>query len=285
MTTKPLVKWVGGKSNIVSSIIEKFPSKINNYHEPFIGSGSVLFAFLDAVENNTIDFHGFIYISDKNPLLIEMYRSIKDNPDELIQYFTTLQDEYMNTKTKKEYYYKQRNRFNGLTEEEMSSSQKSALFIFINKTCFRGLYRLNSKNEFNVPFGNYSNPKFPKNEEIQKISDKLQNAYIYNCDFSEAFTRIKENDVIYIDPPYVPLNRTSFTAYTNDGFNEEKHKNLFENCHSMNTIATLIISNSDTEWIRNNFHNYIIYTIDVKRAIHSKNPGSSVNEVIITNNI
>lgn len=280
MTTKPLIKWIGGKSHIVSSIIKKFPSQVNNYHEPFIGSGAILFAFLDAVEKNTIDFHGFIHISDKNSLLIEMYRCIRDNPDTLIQYFTTLKDEYMNTKNQKEYYYKQRNRFN---TENMSSSQKSALFIFINKTCFRGLYRLNSKNEFNVPFGNYSNPKFPKNEEIQKISDKLKKVYIYNCDFSEAFTRIKENDVVYIDPPYVPLHTTSFTAYTNDGFNEEHHKNLFKWCHSIYTIAKIIISNSDTELIRNEFHDYTIYTIDVKRAIHSKNPGSSVNEVIITN--
>lgn len=276
----PLIKWVGGKSNLAQSIISQYPEQINNYHEPFVGGGATLLAFLRAISDERIKHEGIIYASDANPLLIQLYQTIRDYPNDLIYHLQTLTQGHQKSETPKDYYYEQRKRFN---TENLSISEKSGLFIYLNKVCFRGIYRLNSNGVFNVPYGHYSNPKFPTENEIQNFSEAIQDVLFNISDFRESLDSVKENDLIYIDPPYVPLNNTSFTAYTSDTFNMKDHDELFDKCNDISSIANIVMSNSDTQKVRNAFESWNVYPIQVRRAINSKNPASSAGEVILSN--
>ena len=303
---KPILKWVGGKTQIIDEIIESFPDKMDNYHELFTGGGSVLIALLQNVNEKKISIKNKIYAYDINETLINIYKNIQKKPDEVIKNIKKLINEYnsiLNIKkdTKKDtkkrktiktptnieeakisqelYYYWIRSVFNKMKQEEKNNPTGSAHFIFLNKTCFRGVYR-EGPNGFNVPFGNYNSPEIINEEHVKKISELIKNVEFIKSDFKVSFDNIKKHDFIYADPPYVPENATSFVGYTIGGFNLEKHEKLFELCKKHN----FVMSNSDTDLVKNSFADTKKYSIDIvscKRSINSKKPGSKTNEVII----
>jgi DNA adenine methylase len=290
---KPFLKWVGGKTQIINPLMEKFPNSIKNYHEIFVGGGSVIFALLDNIEKGITKVEGDIYAYDFNANLIRLYNDIKTNPESVHKSLDKIDKEYdkieiMNgerkPKTKEEamvskesLYYWYRNYYNHLDP----STEKSAIFIFLNKTCFRGMYR-EGPNGFNVPYGNYKNVNFPSKTELLDISIKLQKVIFVNCSFEESIIKASEGDFVYLDPPYVPETKTSFVSYTSKGF--DMHSDLFKMIHQLNDKGIkFCMSNSNTEFVTKNFNGYKIEEIVVRRAINSKSPGSKSKEVFVSN--
>jgi DNA adenine methylase len=292
---KPIIKWVGGKTQIIDKIMEHFPTNINNYHELFLGGGSVLLALLSLQADNKIKINGSINAYDINPIIINMFINIRDNPLEIYKYIKKLifhfnkisinngnrKIKHTNEITSKEsFYYWLRYKFNKLKIKE-SSIRVSAIFIFLNKTCFRGVYR-EGPNGFNVPYGNYNNPEIINKKHLIELSKLIQNVNFYNMGFEESFKNVSVQDFVYLDPPYAPINSTSFVGYVADGFNIDKHKKLFELTKSIiNKNCKFIMSNADVDLVKDSFKDYQIITILCKRSINSKNPESKVNEVLI----
>ena len=292
---KPVLKWIGGKTQIIDEIISTFPEKIDNYHELFTGGGSVLFALLQNIEDDKIIVKKKIRAYDLNETLINMYKNIQNKSDEILVEINKLIEDYNSingteknrkpetieeAKTSQEsYYYWIRNVFNKMTTTDKNNPIGSAHFIFLNKTCFRGMYR-EGPNGFNVPFGNYKSPEIINEKHLEKVSKLIKNVKFIHSDFEKSFKKINKNDFIYADPPYVPENAKSFVGYTSDGFNLEKHKILFDLCKKHN----FVMSNSDTDLVKNSFDDntkYDIKIISCRRAINSKKPDSKTNEVII----
>jgi DNA adenine methylase len=300
---KPVLKWVGGKTQILDKIMPMFPTYMNNYHEPFVGGGSVLFALLSSVYEGNTKIDGDIYASDKNHNLIYMYKNIQDKPaelidelDELVKTFRSLKfdNDKPNRKPQtneeaiecqESYYYWIRKTFNSLSNTERMSCKATAYFIFLNKTCFRGVYR-EGPNGFNVPFGHYKNPLIYDEEHILIVSSLLQNVVFKIQPFEESFKNIQEHDFVYLDPPYAPENSTSFVGYTNDGFGTSFHTKLFELCSTITEIphVQFIMSNSNVEFVKKHFSDekYNISTLSCKRSINSKNPSAKTEEILIT---
>ena len=294
---KPLLKWVGGKQKHIEHIINGFPSEMNNYHEPFVGGGSVLLSLLWAKENGIINVAGDIFACDLNESLICTYENIKVKPQELHERFTLIIEEYHgiieargNQKpmsdeeglsSKESYYYWTRKKFN--QQEDKSTIIASAYFIFLNKTGFRGMYR-EGPNGMNIPYGHYENIVFTL-EGLLSISELLQPVTFIHCDFSQAISETKDNDFLYLDPPYAPENDTSFVEYTKDGFDIEQHKNLFAMCNDVSQKAKLMMSNANVPLIREYFNEDVYHykVISCRRAINSTNPGAMAEEVVITN--
>ena len=310
--TKPILKWVGGKTQIIDKIINNFPKEINNYHEIFLGGGSVLLSFLSYVKNKNIKINGDIYAYDINEPLIYMYKNIQQRHNELFNYleniiseFNKCNNEEINRtpenleeamKNKENYYYWIRNTYNKLSNDERNDIIGSSMFIFLNKTCFRGIFRI-GPNGFNVPYGNYKNPEIINKNHLEEIHHLIQNVKFECCDFSSSLNKIDENDFIYLDPPYAPEISTSFVGYTKSGFTLEQHKNLFELIHKLsNENKKIMLSNADVKLVRDYFDDndndnknenkndkYKIIEIVCKRTINSKNPNAKANEVIIMN--
>lgn len=294
---KPFLKWVGGKSQIINKIIEKFPKEIENYHELFLGGGSVLLALLSLQKENKITIKGNIYAYDINDKLINVYKNIQKNKEELFELiekyindYDSINGETINrnpltieqAKTSKEsYYYWIRSKYNNTNE---STIEHSALFMFLNKTCFRGIYR-EGPNGFNVPYGHYKKtPTIITKEEIDKISDLIKNVEFIPSDFTNSIINIKIGDFVYLDPPYAPETKKSFVGYTADGFNLEMHNRLFDEIRELNNKKIkFIMSNAKVDLVLNNFNDFNIEEIKARRAINSKNPESTTTEVIISN--
>jgi len=303
--TKPILKWVGGKTQILDKLIIEFPKEINNYHEIFLGGGSVLLALLSYVKNGIIKIHKNIYAYDINEPLIYMYKNIQSNHNELYDEIKKIISEFNScgndddtdkinrnpenideAKLKKEnYYYWIRNQYNKLNFMEKRTPKGSAMFIFLNKTCFRGVFRL-GPNGFNVPYGHYKNPEIINKQHLNEIHDLIKDVIFECCDFSISLNNIDVDDYVYIDPPYAPEKNTSFVGYTENGFNIDNHIKLFHLIHKLTeTNKKIILSNSDVSLIRDNFTNekYNITSVLCKRAINSKNPKAKTKEVIIKN--
>ena len=221
---KPFIKWVGGKGQLLPEISKLYPIElgktINKYAEIFIGGGAVLF---DIWSKYRLDE---VYISDKNLELINTYKTIRDNVDILIKSLKEIENQYvpMNNEDRKVYYYERRSEYNNLKINiEENNIRKAALFIFLNKTCFNGLYRVNKKGEYNVPMGAYKNPKICDEENLKNVSMALKNVKIMYADYRESKDFIDDNTFVYIDPPYRPLNITSsFTSYTENDFSDKE---------------------------------------------------------------
>lgn len=290
---KPFLKWVGGKTQILSKIIDKIPNEINNYHELFLGGGSVLLAVLSLQKQNKIKIKNKIYAYDINPDLINVYKNIQNNKDELYDKLYSYVSEYdkiviekgnkkpqtiEDAKTSKEsYYYWLRNKYNN----EQNTVERSALFMIINKTCFRGMHRV-GPNGFNIPYGNYKTFKILSKDELYNISELIKNVIFRVSDFSSSIKEAQKGDFLYLDPPYVPENDKSFVGYNLDGFNEETHKNLFKEIKKLQDIK-FTLSNSCVDLVLETFKDYNCEKIIARRAINSKNPGSKTKEVIIYN--
>ena len=292
---KPFLKWVGGKTQIIENVISKIPAIINNYHEPFLGGGSVLLAVLSLQKQGTITIKNNIYAYDINNALISVYKNIQSNKDELFKIITHYINEYDSltgnhinrkpqniddAKTSKEsYYYWIRNKYNNIEKDTVESS---ALFMFINKTCFRGMYR-EGPNGYNVPYGHYKKtPTIITKEQLDTISELIKDVVFIHSDFSESIKNTQEGDFIYLDPPYAPENNKSFVGYNIGGFDLDTHKRLFNSIKKMSGVK-FVMSNAKVDLIVNNFKDYNSEDIKARRAINSKNPGSTTTEILIYN--
>ena len=246
-SVKPFLKWAGGKGQLLPEIEKYYPfdNDVTKYAEPFVGGGAVLF---DILSKYNLDE---IYISDINAELINTYVIVRDYIEELIKLLETYQLKYvpLETEERKSYYLTKRERFNNLkiNGNESENIEKAALMIFLNKTCFNGLYRVNKKGLFNVPMGAYKNPLICDEKNLRAVSDKLQNVKIVCGDYRKSADFIDEHTFVYFDPPYRPLTETaSFTAYTENLFNDEKQIELAEFVDSMHKKgAKVVVSNSD----------------------------------------
>lgn len=290
---KPFLKWVGGKTQIIEQVMALFPKEIKDYHEPFLGGGSVLLAFLTAVKSGSVKLTGKVYASDLNTNLIGLYKNVQSNPDVLAAEVKKLTDEFakctgtsVNRKpatlqeadSPESYYYWIRKQFNALPVEERGSANASAMFLFMNKTCFRGVYR-EGPNGFNVPYGHYANPTIL--DDIRPVSELIKDVVFTARPFSESLSTVAPADFVYLDPPYAPESTTSFVGYTKDGFNLETHKALFELCRK---LPRFLLSNAEVKLVKDAFPSpYITQIISCRRAINSKKPESRTNEVLITN--
>ena len=295
---KPFLKWVGGKTQILNTLLPKIPATINNYHEIFLGGGSVLLAILSLQQQNKITIKGNIYAYDINTDLINLYKDVQKNKDKLFKLVTDYLSTYdsltgneinrkpktiTEAKTSKEsYYYWIRDKFN---KTNTPSEDKSAMFLFLNKTCFRGIYRV-GPNGFNVPYGHYKKtPEIINKEKIDKISKLIQNVHFEVADFGTSLKKTLPGDFVYLDPPYAPENSTSFVGYTKDGFNLETHKKLFTMIKSLDKKIKILMSNAKVELVLSYFktHPYNIQNVKAKRAIHSKKPNTTTTEIMIWN--
>ena len=291
---KPFLKWLGGKTQIINKIMKHFPKEMNNYHELFLGGGSVLFAVL----SSEIKIKNKIYAYDINEGLIDLYKNIKTKKDELFQYITKYLTEYHNLKgtvinrnplslddaktSKESYYYWVRNQcFNKMDKKTV---EYSAIFLFLNKTCFRGMYR-EGPNGFNVPYGHHKKtPKIITKEELNKISELIKNVEFVCSDFNISMKNIKHGDYVYLDPPYAPKKKGSFVNYTQKGFGLKDHKKLFEGVSNLNNKGIKFsMSNAKVDLVINHFKNFNQEEINARRAINSKNPGAKTMELIISN--
>ena len=292
---KPFLKWVGGKTQIINDIVSKIPKKINNYHEIFLGGGSVLLAVLSLQKQNKVIIKNKIYAYDINNDLINVYKNIQSNKEELFKYITLYITEYDNIKgsdinrdpqtieeaktSKESYYYWLRKKYNNI---DKNTIECSALFMVINKTCFRGMYR-EGPNGYNVPYGHYKKtPTIISEEDLNYISELIKDVEFRHSSFTESIKNIKKGDFVYLDPPYAPENKKSFVGYNVDGFTLETHKLLFEEIKKLNNIK-FVLSNSKVELVVDNFKDYKCEDIKARRAINSKNPGDTTTEVIIYN--
>ena len=267
--TSPIVKWAGGKRQLLFEIKKNMPQKFNRYFEPFIGGGAV---FFDTQPENA-------YISDVNEELVNLYSIIQNSPNELIE------DLYRHENTK-EYFLKIRGVDREPKYKKWSAIQKASRFIYLNRTCFNGLYRVNSKGEFNVPFGNYSNPRIVDEENILNCSTILQKTEINCADFSAILKYVKKGDFVYFDPPYVPLNETSsFTSYTKEGFDIDMQFKLRDVCDELDSKGVkFLLSNSDTAIINELYANYEVKKVFASRQINANAKGrGKITEILVRN--
>lgn len=269
----PFVKWAGGKRQLLSQIKERMPEKYNNYFEPFVGGGAVTFELQPA---NAL-------INDINKALINAYRQIRNVPDLFLKAVNRLDEEMWEDGN--EYYYLLREHYNDKLMKSEYDVELAALFVFINKHCFNGLYRVNGKGLFNVPYNNSRRVSVDERSIIE-ISKYLQGITIIDGDFEEACKGAKEGDFIFIDSPYAPLNPTSFESYTKEGFDIESHKRLSRLYDELTVRGCYcMLTNHNTELINDLYGNkgYKIDVVSVKRMINSDASNRVGEEVIICN--
>ena len=275
---KPFLKWAGGKAQVLDNIRMKYPAsmggRINKYAEPFVGGGAVLFDILSRYELSEV------YISDINRELIHTYKTVRDKSAELVFMLKELEDVYLSAdeEKRKEIFYANRKKYNSLKLSGDDSPELAALFIFLNRTCFNGLYRVNAKGEYNVPQGSYKNPCICDEDNIKAVSEKLQFVEIVCSDYKESEKFIDDKTLAYFDPPYRPLNSSSnFTSYTQDGFGDKEQIELAKFIDKMSERGAYVIaSNSDPKNVNedDNFFDKLysrhkIFRIGASRAINS----------------
>lgn len=269
----PFVKWAGGKRQLLAQIKERMPEKYNNYYEPFIGGGAVL---LELLPTNAI-------INDINRALINAYRVISQEPDEFIEFVNKLDFEMW--ENGKEYYYFLRQHYNDKLMRGEYDVELAALLVFINKHCFNGLYRVNGKGLFNVPYNN-SRRKSIEENVIKNISAYLKRVKIMEGDFEVACKTASKGDFLFLDSPYAPLNPTSFDSYTKQGFDKESHERLAGLVDELTARGCYcMITNHNTEFINQLYGNkgYRIDVVSVKRMINRDASKRVGEEVIICN--
>lgn len=267
----PVLKWAGGKRTLLPDIVNLFPAdyKERTYHEPFIGGGAVFFKIRPITGS----------INDINSRLMNFYRVVKDTPQELI-----LKANKYSYDEKS--YYKLRDRFN---QTNISTVEQASLLLYLNKTAFNGLYRVNSKGEFNVPFGRYKNPTIAPKNRILMASKILKNIEIYNEDFSYVLDKANQGDICYLDPPYQPISDTAnFTSYSEKGFDFNEQRRLRDLCINLNEKGIFfVLSNSHSQRIEKLYSEvkeFSLITVKAKRVISSKaSTRGVINEILVTN--
>jgi len=292
-TAKPFLKWAGGKSQLINDIEKSLPAEINNamftYVEPFVGSGAVLFWMINKFPNLKK-----AVINDINEDLINTYRIIASKPKELIAILKVYQKQYHaiddDHEKKKKYFYQKRALYNSRSTEK---TIQAALFIFLNRTCFNGLYRVNKNNEFNVPIGSYKKPAICDEQNILAVSNALQKVEILCGDYEKTLSHAGKHSFFYFDPPYKPLNETSsFNSYAKDQFNDEEQIRLRNLCMKLEQKGfKWMLRNSDVngKHSKDNFFDDIYANFSISRVRAKRNINSNaekrgeLNELLITN--
>lgn len=279
MKAKPFIKWVGGKSQLIEQLDAQLPADFDNwkdvtYIEPFVGGGAMLFYMLQQYPNIR---HAFI--NDVNPDLITCYRTVRDMPEELIECLLDIQNAYNAIQTeegRRAFFLAVRDRYN---EKNLDPLENTTKFFFLNRTCFNGLYRVNKKGLFNVPFGKYTNPQICDPTTIRKDSELLQNVEILTADFEATFEFAKGNTLFYFDPPYRPLSNTSsFNDYAKEAFNDDAQIRLKEFCDRINKAGfRFMLSNSDCKCKKeeDNFFDVLYGAYYIERVWASRNINSN----------
>lgn len=291
----PILKWAGGKSQLIDDIIHIIPKEfgktINKYVEPFVGGGAMLFYILSHYDVNEV------HISDVNSELINMYSAIKENAESVIHILKRYEDTYLPLPDyeRREYYYEKRDDFNLLMETANSDNSilRAALFIFLNRTCFNGIYRVNRKGLFNVPMGVYKKPTICNAANIMLVSNALQKVDICCCSYEKTEPFVDENTFLYLDPPYRPLKgQDNFKSYTEEDFNDEQQKALAEYIRRITEKgAHFVLSNSDPknvdpddDFFDDLYQEYTLKRITAKRVINRKSSSRGpVREILVTN--
>lgn len=275
MNAKPFLKWAGGKTQLLSKLVALLPSKINNYYEPFLGGGAL---FFELKRLNKIS--GEAFLSDTNQGLVNAYKQIRDNISKVIECL-----EYHKNHHSQNYFYFARGVYNIESKDSVFSA---SLFIYLNKTCFNGLYRVNQSNDFNVPFGKYKNPNILDEENLAMVSEALQGVTIECKDFRHLYdVDFQKNDFVYFDPPYYPIDEgKSFVGYAQNGFTAKDQIELRDLCFGFAGIGTrIMLSNSDTPFTRGIYSDYNlnIKTVAASRNVNSNGNGrGKVSEIIVT---
>lgn len=288
-TVKPFIKWAGGKTQLLNVIREKYPENIKKYCEPFVGGGAVLFDILINFQPKEV------LINDINSELINTYIHIKDNVENIINFLSDMQEIFwnMDNNQRKEYFYIQRDKFNDGIKNNINDISMAVLFIFLNKTCFNGLYRVNSNGLYNVPIGLYKKPLICDADNLRLISSLLKNVIIKYGDYSECADFIDSETFVYIDPPYRPLSETSsFTSYSKTVFDDKQQIQLSKFTEYISGKgAKVLASNSDPKNTDKNdnffddiYRNFNITRVKASRMINSKGSGrGTLNELLISN--
>lgn len=296
MVAKPFVKWAGGKRKLLKEISSLFSDNIKTkkitYIEPFVGGGSVLFWLLSCNEKISK-----IIINDINSDLMNVYRVISHQPEELISILKVFQMEYHafknDTEGRKKYYYEKRSSFNLRDQNQITHA---SIFVFLNRTCFNGLYRVNRRNEFNVPIGSYETPLICDEENILAVSKLLKNVTILDGDYYRTLEYIEKekNCFFYLDPPYKPLSKTAnFNKYSNYIFDDSEQQRLKEFCNLLNEKRiSWVLSNSDLKnenqencFFDDLYKDYKINRVCVNRVINNNSKDKKIKELLITNEL
>lgn len=271
---QPFVKWAGGKRQLLPAIYERLPEKFNTYYEPFIGGGALL---LDACPESA-------YVGDINNVLVGTYNAIKNNLPSLLKLLDEYSDNHNQVDDKKEFYYKMRDAYNDKIKKGEYDLFTYSLFIYLNKTCFNGLYRVNSKGLFNVPFNNKKNVVLYDKENMEKLSNYFKKVEIVVSDFEKTCENAKEGDFVFFDSPYAPIKPDSFESYTKEGFSYDEHVRLAKLYKKLSDKGVYcMLTNHNTDLINELYKDYTIEVIPVKRMINSDAKNRTGEEVIITN--
>ena len=271
------LKWAGGKQQLLQQFAKKFPKEVGQYVEPFLGGGAILFYILKYKTPQSAKAF------DSNQELINVYLQVKNNLNKLLEQLRIYETEHNNSEDPRSYYYTRRIEFNSLKANKL---KKAALFIYLNKTCYNGLYRVNSKGEFNVPFNGSERITLLDETELREASKLLQKVTIEHRDFRDV--EFHKNETVYFDPPYwsEPKNK-GFTKYTNPDFDETAQKNLADLFEKLNKIGcVLVLSNSDTKLIHSLYKSpeFKRHRITVRRMINCDGHGrNKIKEILITN--
>lgn len=279
LTARPFVKWAGGKSQLLEQFEELFPQKFNNYIEPMVGGGAVFFHLFSTgrVRDGSV-------LIDNSPELMGCYQVIKEDIGGLISELKYLAREY--NQAPKEFFYKVRKWDRKKGFGQRLAAKRAARTIFLNKTCYNGLYRVNNGGTFNTPFGKYKKPKICDEENLRAVSIALQNVQLLTSDFEAVLELASGGDFIYFDPPYHPLSETAnFTSYTKNGFKKEDQVRLRDMFAELaKRGCEVMLSNSDTKFIRDLYKDFNTHTVCAKRYINSNpNHRGEITEVVVTN--
>jgi len=268
-----LVKWAGGKSLLMQQYISLFPKKFNRYLEPFVGGGAVFFYLVQKYKIKEA------ILSDTNEELMNAYEMVRDNVEELI--IELKQHKAYHIADKKKYYYEIR----GVDPSLLPDLERAARFIYLNRTCFNGLYRVNSKGGFNVPIGSYKNPDVVREDILRLVSKLLKNVKLKVMPFEKVVKMAKKGDFVYMDPPYYPLKKTSFTSYAKDVFLDKEHKQLADAFKKLDKKGCFVMeSNSDAKFVHDLYEDFTIHTVKARRLINSDaSKRGKINEVVIVN--
>jgi len=292
---RPFVKWAGGKGSLIPQINNFYPYELKNgiierYIEPFVGGGAVLIDILQKYDVQEA------YAFDINIDLINSYNVIKFNVEELIEILKKMEKEYLQLgqKERKIYFYNKRDEYNSYNINEVDKSiKRAAEFIYLNRTCFNGLYRVNRSGKFNVPMGSHKNPTICDDENLRNLSKLIQNVQFQYGDYRKSMKYVTENTFVYFDPPYRPLNITSgFTSYTKEDFNDDNQRELAAFYRELNGInAKLMLSNSNPKntnkednFFDNIYQGFNINEIYASRMINANSNGrGKISEILVTN--
>ncbi|MCL4137818.1 UNVERIFIED_CONTAM: hypothetical protein GTU68_018386 [Idotea baltica] len=269
LQAKPFVKWVGGKTQLLPELLKRVPQSFDTYYEPFIGGGALFFALQPRKA----------VLSDLNNELIDCYNTIRSNVEPLVFALGKHIHE-------EAYFYQLREQDRSEEYSSWSRIDKASRLLYLNKTCYNGLYRVNSKGQFNTPFGSYKNPRIVDAENLRACSQILANTELRCCSFEESLANTQKGDFVYIDPPYVPLSDTAyFTSYSKDGFGPDAQRRLRDTCIELDKKGVFFLaSNSSTDFVQELYSQFKIEGVQASRAINSKaSKRGKIEEFLISN--